>query len=230
MRWLDAGSGHQILEFRLLKQEHALIARAGCAVGCDAYLPALRKHRSLQKLACCSLDALPFGNGSFDLVTLNMVVEHLQYPEGVFAELGRVVDRNGQVIVYTPNASGYYTVLHRLGWKIFPKPWIHRIIRFLEHREAEDVFPTFYRANTRQRLRELMNSNGLVEQRASLLIDKPLLYFFAPLSVLELLLRRLLRTCGCTELTGAAILGVYGHLRETVAPLPTALETERAAS
>jgi len=214
MRWLDAGCGHQIFEFRLLQQENAMVAKASCAVGCDAYLPALQKHRSLQKVVCCSLDALPFADGSFDLVTFNMVVEHLEHPEAVLAELGRVVGANGRVIVHTPNAAGYETALHRLGWRIFPKRWVHRIIRFLEHREPDDVFPTFYKANTRRRLEELMSSSELVEEKASLLVGRPLLYFFAPFSVVELVLRRLLRASGCKQLTAGTILGVYRRQTE----------------
>jgi ubiquinone/menaquinone biosynthesis C-methylase UbiE len=234
MRWLDAGCGHQILEFRLLNQEQAMVARASCAVGCDAYLPALRKHRSLQKVVCCSLDALPFADRSFDLVTLNMVVEHLQNPEAVLAELSRVVDANGRVILYTPNAAGYQTALHRLGWRIFPKRCVHRMIRFLEHRESDDVFPTFYRANTYRRLGELMTSKALVEEKVSLLIDKPLLYFFAPFSVVELILRRLLRASGCRQLTAGTILGVYRRQaefrRQTLVSVATASNARLAHS
>jgi 2-polyprenyl-3-methyl-5-hydroxy-6-metoxy-1,4-benzoquinol methylase len=215
MRWLDAGCGHQILEFRLLKQEQALVARASSAVGCDAYLAGLKKHRSLQKIACCSLDGLPFANGSFDLLTLNMVAEHLPHPEAVFAELARLVDHEGLLIVHTPNASGYPTVLSRVGSKLLPKVWLYRIIRFLEHRESEDVFPTFYRANTRQRLRELLSANGLEERRTSLLTGRPLSYFFAPFCVLELLLRRLLTACGCKEVVAGTILGVYRRAAQT---------------
>lgn len=215
MRWLDAGCGHQILENRLLKQEQAMVARASCAVGCDVYHAALRKHRSLQKVVCCSLGALPFADGSFDLVTLNMVVEHLEFPEAALADLGRVVAANGRMIVYTPNASGYQTALCRLGSRIIPKRCVYRIIRFLEYREPDDVFPTFYRANTCRRLGELMSSNGLVEEKASLLIDKPLLYFFAPLSVGELALRRLLRASGYKEFTAGTILAVYRRQTES---------------
>jgi ubiquinone/menaquinone biosynthesis C-methylase UbiE len=214
MRWLDAGCGHQILENRLLQQEQAMVMRARCAVGCDASLAALRKHRSLQKVVCCSLDALPFADGSFDLVTLSMVVEHLEFPGTALAELGRVVAPSGRMIVYTPNASGYQTALCRLGRRIIPKRWAYRIIRFLEYREPDDVFPTFYRANTRRRLAQLMSSNGLLEEKASLLIDKPLLYSFAPLSVGELVLRRFLRASGCKEFTAGTILGVYRRQTE----------------
>jgi 2-polyprenyl-3-methyl-5-hydroxy-6-metoxy-1,4-benzoquinol methylase len=209
MRWLDAGCGHQILEVRLLRQEQALVARASSAMGCDAYLAGLKKHRSLHKIACCSLDGLPFANGSFDLVTLNMVAEHLPHPEAVFAELARIVNHEGLLVVHTPNASGYEPVLSRIGSKLLPKVWLYRIIRFLEHREPEDVFPTFYRANTREHLRELIHANGLVEQQTSLLTGRPLFYFFAPFCVLELLLRRLLSACGCREVMAATILGVY---------------------
>jgi SAM-dependent methyltransferase len=209
MRWLDAGCGHQAFEFRLSEQEKAAVARAACAAGCDAYLPALRTHRSLNKLVCCTLAALPFAPSTFDLVTLNMVAEHLSSPEVVFAGLVRILAPNGLLVVYTPNASGYETLLSRIGSSLLPRKWTHGIIRFLEHRESQDVFPTFYRANTCRRLRELLGASGLAQERISLLNGRPLLYFFAPLCALEILLNKVLRACGLREFVGGTILAVY---------------------
>src|SRR5262249_27752719 len=119
--WLDAGCGHQILELRLHPYEQALVNRAALAVGCDAVESSVRRHRSLRNRALCHLARLPFRDHSFNLVTMNMVVEHLERPGDVMAELARVVVPNGLVVIHTPNAVAYQAYLTRLVWRIVPK-------------------------------------------------------------------------------------------------------------
>jgi len=65
----------------------------------------------------CNLneEALPFEEGSFDLVFCNHVVEHLFNTEHLFSELYRVIKPGGLVAVSTPN----------LAW------WINRILLLL---------------------------------------------------------------------------------------------------
>ncbi len=208
-RWLDAGCGHQVLEVRLRAEEEAMVSRAALAVGCDFVTESVGRHRSLRNLAVCRLDQLPFQGGRFDLVTLNMVAEHLRRPSDVIAELGRVVATNGLVVIHTPNAAAYQACLTHLVWAVVPRGLVYKLIRFLEHREPEDVFPTFYRANSRRRLRQLMGKAGFVEQRVQMVFERPVLYFFAPLSALEMLTVRLLRRLGLGEFCASTILGVY---------------------
>ncbi len=210
-RWLDAGCGHQTLEVRLHQDEQAMVNRAALAVGCDAVMGSVRRHRSLRNLAVCGLDQLPFRDGSFNLATLNMVAEHLKHPGNVMAELARVVAPNGLVVIHTPNAVAYQVRLTRLVWGIVPKRLVYKLISFLEHREPEDVFPTFYRANSRRELRQLTSRAGLVEQQVRVVFERPVLYFFAPLSALEMVTVRLFRQLGLGELCASTILGVYRH-------------------
>lgn len=210
-RWLDAGCGHQILEVRLHRDEQALVDRAALAVGCDVVADSAGKHRSLHNLAVCTLGQLPFQDGSFDLATLNMVAEHLERPDDVMTELARVVAPNGLVVIHTPNAVAYHARLARLVWRAVPKDWVHRLILFLERREPQDVFPTFYRANSREQLRGLASRAGLVEQQAQMVFERPVLYFFAPFSAVEMLTVRLFRWLGLAEFCASTILGVYRH-------------------
>jgi ubiquinone/menaquinone biosynthesis C-methylase UbiE len=218
-RWLDAGCGHQILEVRLHQDEQAMVNRAALAVGCDVAAESVERHRSLRNLAVCSLEQLPFRDGSFDLATLNMVAEHLERPDAVLAELARVLVPNGLAVVHTPNAAAYQVRLTRLVWRIVPKGLVHKLILFLEHREPKDVFPTFYRANSREQLRRLTNRAGLVEQQLRMVFERPVLYFFAPLSALEMVTVRLFRRLGLEEFCASTILGVYRHAASPTAEL-----------
>ncbi|MGA7623044.1 MAG: class I SAM-dependent methyltransferase [Candidatus Acidiferrales bacterium] len=208
-RWLDAGCGHQILELRLALEEKELVQRARLAVGCDAFVSSLSHHRSLQRRVACDLGTLPFVDGSFNLVTLNMVAEHLENPDAVVNELARVLEPGGVLLIHTPNAACYETKLVKLGWTIVPRSWAYSLIRFLEYREPEDVFPTFYKANTRGRILGLVSKVGMEEKEFTFVEGRPFFFFFAPASILELLFCRVLRKLMGKEFTAGTIIGVY---------------------
>jgi SAM-dependent methyltransferase len=212
IRWLDAGCGHKILEPYLHIDEKQLVQKASIAVGCDTFLTSLQRHWSLQNIVSCNLDHMPFRDGSFDLVTLNMVAEHLLEPERTFSEIARVLNSDGRLLIHTPCASSYDIKMIRLGWKIMPRSVGLATIRFTEYREPDDVFPTFYRANTRRQLSSLMREADLVEEELKVIEGRPFFYFAAPLSVLEILLEWLLRAIGKNEVCPATFLGIYRRL------------------
>ena len=208
-RWLDAGCGHMVSGIWKEEEERAMVSRTGLAVGCDLYRPSLVRHRSFDLRVLGGLGQLPFRDGSFDLVTLNMVAEHLPDPRRVFAEIGRVLDVGGRLIIHTPNVASYYVLLVRLGRRLVPDPIAAWLIWFLEGREEEDVFPTHYRANTLGDLARLLRASGMEEERMALLVDRPFFYFFLPLSILEIAFAKALQFLGGQRLAADTILGLY---------------------
>jgi SAM-dependent methyltransferase len=214
-RWLDAGCGHQILEPRLEMEERELVKRAQLAVGCDAFFSSLSRHRSLQNIVMCDLAALPFEGKSFDLVTLNMVAEHLKQPEVVVEEFSRILADGGVLLIHTPNAACYQMKLIQLGWKTVPRKWAYALIRFLEHREPDDVFQTFYRANTRSRIISLVSKYGIQEDEFTYVEDRPFFFFFAPASIAEIAFCRLLRIVGRKDLVAGTIIAAYRKIGTT---------------
>jgi hypothetical protein len=90
------------------------------------------------------------------------------------------------------------------------------MIRFLEHREPEDVFPTFYRANMRSELSTLMRELGLAEVEFQLIEGRPFFYFLAPISVLEILFAKFLRAIGKHEASSGSFVGAYQRTRNCV--------------
>jgi dolichol-phosphate mannosyltransferase len=92
-RVLDAGCGSsKILE---------ALPRA---VGLDlAFKPLRFRSRTNRWLVNGSVQALPFGDGAFDAVICSEVVEHLPYDPRIFAELERVLSRDGVLIIGTPD-------------------------------------------------------------------------------------------------------------------------------
>ncbi|MGH7502379.1 MAG: class I SAM-dependent methyltransferase [Longimicrobiales bacterium] len=154
--WLDTGCGRQLLPAWREAAENALVKRIGSVTGLDPDWDSIRHHRSLKRRVRGSVSALPFPDRSFDLVTANMVVEHLERPEVEFAEILRTLRPGGRFLFHTPNAAGYIVRATRLVPQALKKP----IIRVLEGRTANDVFPTFYRANRESDLVRIAAATG----------------------------------------------------------------------
>ncbi|MGA9722493.1 MAG: class I SAM-dependent methyltransferase [Candidatus Binatus sp.] len=208
-RWLDAGGGHQILEVTSPEGELAMVRRVRLAVCCDRVLDAIAKHRSIRVGVGATLDHLPFRGQSLDLITLNSVAEHLERPREVLSEFARVLAPGGRVIIHTTNVSSYAARMVGLGRRILPKSLIMKLIRFMDFREEEDVFPTYYRANTRKDLEAAASQAGLSSEKMLLVPARPLFYFIAPLCAAELAASRLLLRLGAENFAASVILGVY---------------------
>lgn len=77
-------------------------------IGMDISLDALKygnktykkKHLKLLQANC---EALPFPNGSFDLVVSFEVIEHLADPKAYLGEISRILKKDGHLILSTPN-------------------------------------------------------------------------------------------------------------------------------
>ncbi len=207
-RWLDAGGGHQILEVATPEMELAMVRRVRLALCCDRVLDAIAKHRSIRVRVGATLDHLPFRGESLDLITLNNVAEHLERPHEVLLEFARVLAPGGRVIIHTPNVSSYPVRIADLGRSILPKRFIMKMIRFMDFREEEDVFPTYYRVNTRADLAAAAGQAGLTSEKVLLTPARPLFYFIAPLCAAELATSRLLLSVGADRFGAAVILAV----------------------
>jgi SAM-dependent methyltransferase len=161
------------------------------------------------------------------VVSLNNVIEHLTDPGKVFAEIARVLKKNGCLIIHTPNSRSYAVQIGRLARLLLPEPIVFRLIRFIEHRDEEDVFPAVYRGNTRKRLIALAEASGMRVERISLLRDRPLFYFLAPVALFELLVSRLMTLIGLEEFAAPVMLGIlrpaqYGQDRSAEGELGSA--------
>lgn len=180
--WLEAGCGHQILPEWRLTQEQSLVDQCRRVVGVDLDFEGIQKHRTIKETYYANLETLPFDAESFDLLTCNMVVEHLENPLTVFTEFHRVLRPGGTVIIHTPNAYGYPTIAARM----MPQFAKVKLAGILEGRSAEDVFPAHYRANTPKRLDETLSLVGFRKERFLCIPTSCALYFSRVLVSLEL--------------------------------------------
>ncbi|MGD0568921.1 MAG: methyltransferase domain-containing protein [Candidatus Sulfotelmatobacter sp.] len=210
--WLDLGCGWRILGKDLEPIEDALVASAGMAVGCDVDLQSVRKHRNMRRLVLGSAEALPFRNASFDLITCNMVVEHLSDPQKSFSEMVRILSPGGQLVIHTPNLLNYAVFLNHTLARLVPRGFLLTLIGWADHRKGSDIFPTFYRANSARRLLQICDKLGLQEEsRRFLTPPQPFFSFFAPLALIQILLMRLTMSSRYFRRFGATILMVFRY-------------------
>ena len=187
VRWLDAGCGWHLLGKNLDPLENELVSLARIVIGVDLDLPHLRKHVNISRRICAPLDSLPFSDATFDLVTCNMVVEHLPAPFTTFQEMSRVLAPGGTLMVHTPNTRNYLVFANILAKKLLPRSMVLKLVR--DNRAADDICPTYYRANNARALRNLGESVNLQPEFVRFLTSpQPYSRFFAPAAFFELLL------------------------------------------
>lgn len=153
-RWLDIGAGTKLHDGAETGPSSPPMLRADASllVGADVMREHLRRNAQLTAAVAADIAHLPFDAESFDLVTANMVLEHLATPDLVFGEVARVLRAGGLFVAVTPNA--HHPVIGLAALLITAR---HRrqLANTLEGRALEHVFPTFYRANTARALNRL---------------------------------------------------------------------------
>ena len=138
-RVLDLGSRSGALTQHFLE--------GNSVVGLDVDAAALEKAAALgiEPVQADVEDPLPFEDGSFDAVVAGELLEHLQFPDALIAEIGRVLRPGGVLAGSVPNA---FRVQSRL--------------RFLRGKHPEDD-PTHLRMFSPAALRELLAGFERVE-------------------------------------------------------------------
>ncbi len=215
-RWLDLGAGGRVHGGWLGPSQGDLAARAERLCGCDLAALQLAANPHLNARVVAHGGALPFPDGCFDVVTANMVLEHLPHPARVFAEVGRVLRDGGAFVFVTPNRR------HPLVWLVsvlLSAPRRRLLARWADGRPLERIFPTFYRANTRREVRSLAAATGLRARHLTVFPSYPMLRRPWPLTLLEAAWIRALRWPPLGEL-GSNLVGCLEKPRPASAPSP----------
>jgi SAM-dependent methyltransferase len=190
-RWLDAGCGSGVFPGFVKDRGTALAQRSAFAVGMDCFCPNLWENRVLPNLVAGDMGDFPFRDGAFNVVTANMVVEHISDPDAIGRSVNRILAPGGVFIFHTPNLLNYGTIFSAL----IPQALKNRLIRFLENRDEKDVFPTRYRLNTNRAIRKMACRNGFSVEEISLVNSTPETFALGPVALaIEMLLIRLSQT------------------------------------
>src|SRR5713101_900308 len=150
---------------------------------------ALHKHGTIRDKVRGDIQRLPFREDCIDLVTANMVAEHVQDAGKLLTEIHRVLRPGGIFLFHTPNLFSYATIIACL----IPGFIKIKLIRFLQGRNEEDVFSTYYRFNTLGRATALARRTGFNISEFKFVESSAQTVMLGPIVILELLLIRLLR-------------------------------------
>jgi SAM-dependent methyltransferase len=99
----------------------------------------------------------PIESATIDLAFSDFVMEHIEHPDDFFGEWRRILKPGGYACLRTPNSFSYIALTSRF----IPNRFHARVTHFAQDgRKAEDVFPTFYRCNTRRKLTKMFRKHG----------------------------------------------------------------------
>jgi ubiquinone/menaquinone biosynthesis C-methylase UbiE len=191
-RWLDIGCGRRLFpEWMPQADEHELriIRSARSVFGIDPDFASLADNRIVAMRVAGDGSSLPFADDSFDLLTANMVVEHVADPDALLREARRILKPGGLLIFHTPNLHSYATFLSTC----VPESWKKKLVIVIEGRKEEDVFPTLYRMNLPSRIQALAEKNGFRVTQLCMAESSAQGVVLGPLVLLELIWIRMLR-------------------------------------
>lgn len=193
--WVDAGGGSD----PGLQTKHYDYLKNIEIISCDKNKKTLRKNKYANRTISCNLKNIPLNDNFADIVTLRMVVEHLEDPINVLKSLSRILKKRGKLIIYTPNAINYVSLISRL----FPESYKGRIRK--KWWGIGDVGYTYYKANTRKRLRSILRELGF-EEKYFYYLPFPILPYSHKLHFIESSFASLL---SFFKIFDASILGIY---------------------
>jgi 2-polyprenyl-3-methyl-5-hydroxy-6-metoxy-1,4-benzoquinol methylase len=157
---LDVGCGRGAGADRMVRNpsERCRVFKGACqkVIGIDVD-KAGEQNTLIDEFRPIEGDRWPVETASVDLLVSDAVVEHIEKPDQFFAECSRVVKPGGFLCIRTPNRWSYVA----LGASIVPNEFHASVVGKMQRtREAKDVFPTYYRANTITALKRLLRSHA----------------------------------------------------------------------
>lgn len=131
--------------------------------------------------------SIPYGDEMFDLVFSDNVLEHLEFPETVFAEVSRVLKPGGVFLFKTPNKYHYMPLIASMTPTSF-----HQLVNKWRGRAEVDIFPTQYRANCVRDIQRLAKVAHFTPQKLELIEGRPeYLRFSVPTYIIGAVYQRL---------------------------------------
>lgn len=156
---LDIGCGRgayedEPIEFR--RQLRVMKGKVKNVIGLDVD-PGAAVNPHIDKFALLDGPTWPVEDQSVNLILCDYVMEHVENPDELFSEANRVLKPGGKLCIRTPNRWSYIS----LAATIIPDSLHAKVTsRVQENRKAEDVFPTFYRCNTKGAFKRYLSAHN----------------------------------------------------------------------
>lgn len=157
---LDIGAGR--------KSNHNYRGCVRKVVGIDISEEVLSNSTLDEAYQCCVTN-MPFEDNQFDLAYADYLLEHLSDPAKAAKEIYRVLKPDGVFIIRTPNLWHYTGLISRLtpyGFHIFLR-------EKLQGKHEEDTFRTYYRCNTRRKIKQVFEKAGFTTEKLDMIEKEP---------------------------------------------------------
>jgi SAM-dependent methyltransferase len=154
-RLLDIGSGAGVGAALI-----AEVANVGHVTCIDISVPALgevRRRGFSPIVASAEGHKLPFPSGTFDIVILDEVIEHLVDTDSIMDEIHRVLKNDGQLLISTPNLASWF---NRLALLFGVQPAFSEVSFRKIHGRPGSGIVGHLRLFTRRSLIEFVDHNG----------------------------------------------------------------------
>jgi SAM-dependent methyltransferase len=160
---LEIGSGPS-------NESSEMLSGIGKVTGLDID-PDVKNNRWLSNALVFTGGQMPLADESFDACCSNYVLEHVENPVEHFKEVARVLRPGGIYCFRTPNLFHYVS----MGAHLMPHS-LHLLfanrLRSLD-KDAHDPYPTWFRANTQGKLRNLCHAAGLEPPSITMIEPEP---------------------------------------------------------
>lgn len=133
---------------------YALKGRVGRLIGIDMD-PRVGKNPLLTAGLVGDCGTLPFKDNSFDLAFSIYVLEHIERPSTLVAEMRRVLRPGGLFVALTPSKFHYVSMIAACT-----PTWFHKWINRRRGRKEQDTFPTQYKLNSRGAIERHFGGQG----------------------------------------------------------------------
>jgi ubiquinone/menaquinone biosynthesis C-methylase UbiE len=170
--WNDSVSIYKSIVSKLVTSD-TVIMEAGCGfsnlyteeykrakhvIGVDISKEYLEMNDLIKEKIVSDLSSIPMiKDNSVDLIISSWVFEHLETPEKVISEFGRVLKPGGRAVFLTPNALNYVVMIN----KVIPHWFRVWAATKLGGKLTVEPMKTFYRANTIGELKSMAKKAGL---------------------------------------------------------------------
>jgi ubiquinone/menaquinone biosynthesis C-methylase UbiE len=156
---LDYGCGrgfHKQLSTGFVRDLQVLRGKAMTVIGVD-FDSMARQNPYIDEFRVIEHKYLPIDDRSIDVCVCEWVLEHVADVDSFFSECARVIKPGGALCIRTPNIFHYSS----LGASVVPFAYHNRIRQWLgQSHSTDDVFPTFYRCNTKGRCKSMLRNFG----------------------------------------------------------------------
>jgi ubiquinone/menaquinone biosynthesis C-methylase UbiE len=157
---LDVGCGRGLSDFghqNYISDKMKFKGRVRKVIGIDIDESCLLNPK-IDEFKLIDSSIWPLDNNSVDILIADYVLEHVKDPDLFFSELNRVLKTNGYFFLRTTNSNGYVAFFN----KCLPSKYHANILLSTQKtREAQDIFQTFYKVNTKSKLNFILKKYSL---------------------------------------------------------------------